>query len=92
MDMDDLTKCVRRFETQDNPNGIGDLVTDPSGNDVAAILGIADERIMIWRNGTLMARTYQRYDAGISYLALNPTGELLAKASADGKYIRVFKL
>ena len=58
MDLNDLTKCVRRFETKSNPNGIGDLVTGPDGNDVAAILGIEDERIMIWRNGTLQARTY----------------------------------
>lgn len=92
MDLNDLTKCVRRFETKSNPNGIGDLVTGPDGNDVAAILGIEDERIMIWRNGTLQARTYQRWDTGLQFLALNPAGDLMATASDCGRYFRVFKL
>jgi autophagy-related protein 18 len=74
-----------------NELGLGDMVEYEPGHDLIALPSKEADKLIFCRNGEERVAEIKHYDVGFSYIAINYQGSLVAKASLDGKYIRVFK-
>lgn len=87
-----MTKNKEWFWTADNTGGVGAIVSYEEGKDIIVLPGREENSLIIWKNGEKKEHVFDKYDAGISTIAINNAGSLIAKSSSCGKYIRMIKV